>query len=88
MAGKGWFGLLLVVALMAGCDFRKPLPVDTLVIGQIAEPKSLDPHVATALNDFRIAANLYDGLVRFRSGTLEIEPALAEAWTISEDGKT
>jgi len=82
-------GLLLTLTLcIAGCDFRKPLPVDTLVIGQIAEPKSLDPHVATALNDFRIAANLYEGLVRFRSGTLEIEPALAESWTISDDGKT
>lgn len=64
------------------------LPADTLVIGQLAEPKSLDPQVATALNDFRIAANLYDGLVRFRSGTLEIEPALAESWTVENEGRT
>lgn len=57
------------------------------MIGNSAEPRTLDPHVATATSDFRIAANLYDGLVRFRDGTLEIEPALAEAWEVSEDGR-
>ena len=61
-------------------------PPGVLIVGQTAEPKSLDPHTVTALNDFRIAANLYDGLVRYRDGTLEIEPALAESWTVSEDG--
>lgn len=61
-------------------------PPGVLVVGQTAEPKSLDPHTVTALNDFRIAANVYDGLVRYRDGTLEIEPALAESWTVSEDG--
>ncbi|MFN7225547.1 MAG: ABC transporter substrate-binding protein, partial [Paracoccaceae bacterium] len=63
-------------------------PPNVLVVGQIAEPKSLDPHTVTATNDFRILVNVYDGLVRFTDGTLEIEPALAESWDISEDGKT
>ena len=36
----------------------------TLVVGQIAEPKSLDPSTVTAVNDFRIVMNIYDGLVR------------------------
>lgn len=83
-------GVLFSIALICGgcgCQ-RRPLPDDVLVVGQIAEPKSLDPHASTALNDFRIAANLYDGLVRFRRGTLEIEPALAESWEVSPDGLT
>ena len=63
-------------------------PPNVLIVGQIAEPQSLDPHVATATNDFRILVNLYEGLVRFKSGTLQVEPALAESWTASEDGKT
>jgi peptide/nickel transport system substrate-binding protein len=49
-----------------------------LVVGQIAEPQALDPHAVTAVNDFRILMNLYDGLVRYAPGTLEVEPALAE----------
>ncbi len=64
------------------------VPPDVLVVGQIAEPKSMDPHVVTAVNDFRILVNVYDGLVRYRSGTLEVEPALAESWEISDDGLT
>jgi peptide/nickel transport system substrate-binding protein len=59
-----------------------------LVVGQIAEPKSLDPHAVTAVNDFRILMNVYDGLVRYKDGTLEVEPALAKSWAISDDGLT
>ncbi|SON58097.1 Hemin-binding lipoprotein [Hartmannibacter diazotrophicus] len=62
-------------------------PPNVLIVGQIAEPKSLDPHVDTAVNDFRILMNLYDGLVRYKDGTLEVEPSLATSWTISDDGK-
>ncbi len=63
-------------------------PPNVLVVGQIAEPKSLDPHAVTAVNDFRILVNLYDGLVRYKDGTLEVEPSLATSWNISDDGKT
>ena len=63
-------------------------PPNVLVVGQIAEPKSLDPQAVTAVNDFRILVNMYDGLTRYKDGTLEVEPSLAESWTISEDGKT
>ncbi|MEP3330070.1 ABC transporter substrate-binding protein [Sedimentitalea sp.] len=61
-------------------------PPGVLIVGQIAEPKSLDPAAVTAVNDFRILVNLYEGLTRYKSGTLEVEPALAESWTISDDG--
>ena len=61
-------------------------PEDVLIVGQIAEPQSLDPAAVTAVNDFRILMNVYDGLVRYRDGTLEVEPALATSWDISDDG--
>ena len=63
-------------------------PLGVLVVGQIAEPAALDPAAVTAVNDFRILMNVYDGLVRYSSGTLEVEPALATDWTISDDGLT
>lgn len=73
-----------------GCDspYRLTTPAETLVVGQVSEPKSLDPHVSTATNDFRILVNIYDGLVRFKRGSLELEPALAKSWSVSEDGRT
>jgi peptide/nickel transport system substrate-binding protein len=82
--------VLLLAALLTGvaCDPQgEQHPDDLLVIGQTAEPKSLDPHVATSLNDFRILVNLYEGLVRFHDGTLEPEPALAYRWEIGDRGR-
>lgn len=61
-------------------------PPGVLIVGQIAEPKALDPAAVTAVNDFRILMNVYDGLVRYKDGTLETEPSLATSWDISEDG--
>ncbi|MBX9466819.1 MAG: ABC transporter substrate-binding protein [Rhizobium sp.] len=78
----------LLAATVVAAPTGAQTPPNVLVVGQIAEPKSLDPHTVTATNDFRILVNVYDGLVRFKDGTLEVEPALAESWDISEDGKT
>lgn len=86
------FGFLLILSLsLTGLIPNSALartPADVLVVGQIAEPRSLDPHTVTAVNDFRILVNLYDGLVRYADGSLEVEPALATDWTISDDGLT
>ena len=80
----------VATAALLSLPFAQPAAAQTppgvLVVGQIAEPKSLDPHAVTAVNDFRILMNVYDGLVRYADGTLEVEPALAESWEISEDG--
>ena len=77
-------------AILALSSFASPgaaqTPPGVLVVGQIAEPKALDPAAVTAVNDFRILMNVYDGLVRYKSGTLEVEPALATSWEISDDG--
>ena len=92
---KRFFGALAGAAaiLLAGHALsvktvQAQTPPNVLVVGQIAEPKSLDPHAVTAVNDFRILMNVYDGLVRYKDGTLETEPALAKSWAISDDGKT
>ena len=76
-------GVTMAFASGAGEQSAGP---ETLVVGQIAEPKSLDPHTVTAVNDFRILVNIYDGLVRFQDGSLGIEPSLATDWEISDDG--
>ncbi len=77
-----------IAAFGAALPATAQTPPGVLVVGQIAEPQALDPHTVTAVNDFRILMNLYDGLVRYADGTLEVEPALAESWQISDDGTT
>ena len=85
---KGIAALAAAATLAAGLVLpaSAQTPPNVLVVGQIAEPNSLDPAVDTAVNDFRILVNIYDGLVRYKPGTLEVEPALAESWSVSDDG--
>ena len=77
---------MLTATLAFGTGQGEAADEDILVVGQVAEPKALDPHTVTAVNDFRILVNLYDGLVRFQDGSLDVEPALAESWEVSDDG--
>jgi peptide/nickel transport system substrate-binding protein len=79
-------GTALALSFGASDPALAQTPPGVLIVGQIAEPKALDPAAVTAVNDFRILMNVYDGLVRYRDGTLEVEPALATDWEISEDG--
>jgi peptide/nickel transport system substrate-binding protein len=59
----------------------------TLRFAESQEINSMDPHAAR--DDFALSllANVYEGLVRWNKD-LELEPALAERWEISDDGLT
>jgi len=63
-------------------------PRDTLVIGLNIEPRDIDPATATDLYSAWLIINVYERLVDYKPGTLEIEPCLATSWDISEDGLT
>ncbi|MEM1099866.1 MAG: ABC transporter substrate-binding protein, partial [Planctomycetota bacterium] len=59
---------------------------DSIIIGMQLEPPNLDPTGgAAAAIDEVVYANLFEGLMRYRSDG-SIAPALAESWTISDDG--
>ena len=48
---------------------------------------SLDPAYVQKPSDHLHAFNIYDGLVRLKAGTTELEPNLATSWDLSPDGK-
>jgi peptide/nickel transport system substrate-binding protein len=83
-------GLLATTAALALGAMALPVAAQTppgvLVVGQVAEPQALDPSTVTAANDFRILVNVFEGLVGYAPGTLDIVPKLAESWEVSEDG--
>lgn len=83
-----WLASVCVALFMIMGPAQAQTPPGVLIVGNTAEPKSLDPQVDTAVNDFRILVNIYDGLVRYKPGSLKVAPDLAKSWEISDDGKT
>ncbi len=78
------FTLLLSASLFAA-DL-KPQYGGTLVFGRGGDATSLDPAHATDGESYYSTRAVYNGLVEFKYGTTEIEPALATKWEVSKDG--
>ncbi|WP_309136330.1 ABC transporter substrate-binding protein [Nocardioides campestrisoli] len=58
----------------------------TFVFAGAAEPKLLDPAFASDGETFRVARQMFEGLVGTEPGTPDPAPLLAESWDNSEDG--
>jgi oligopeptide transport system substrate-binding protein len=50
--------------------------------------KTLFPPAITDAFSYRVAAQVYEGLLKFNQADLSLKPGLAESYTISEDGKS
>ncbi|MDH3663384.1 MAG: ABC transporter substrate-binding protein, partial [Alphaproteobacteria bacterium] len=61
---------------------------DGIRLGMVLEPPHLDPTAgAAAAIDEVVYANVFEGLTRIdRNGV--VQPGLAEAWVVSDDGLT
>lgn len=59
-----------------------------LRIGQEYDLGTLDPAVMTSVGDQQMTSNLYDGLLRYKLGTVELGPGLATEWESDEAGTT
>ena len=60
----------------------------TFVFAGSAEPGALDPVFVSDGESFRVARQIFEGLVGTQPGTADPAPLLAEDWTVSEDGLT
>ncbi|MGM0689679.1 MAG: ABC transporter substrate-binding protein [Bacillota bacterium] len=89
---------LFIVAFAIGCDGDNGTgngeevtppdePTDKIfIIARGTDAKTLDCGYAYHEGEIDLMYHLYDGLVQFKDETLEIEPALALDWSVSEDG--
>lgn len=85
-------GLVLATLLAIGCDanrasFHKRRDPGALVVAQAADVLALDPVRVTDSESIEVGELLFEGLVRWKAGTTDVEPGLAESWTTSPDGK-
>lgn len=78
--------VLLAVVTALLLSGAAPAVAQNFVFGAQGEPVQLDPAVITDGISARITNQIYEGLVRYRGSTTEVEPALADKWEVSADG--
>lgn len=75
-------------SLTAGCG-QKTAPADKpFIFGRAADSLALDPAAADDDESAKVLGNVCEGLVRFKSGKIQVEPCLAETWNLSSDSQT
>ena len=83
-------GLLAIIAtlLVIGCVLpwlgRQPIQSRAPVVA-LSLPRTLDPCMATRLDEFRLITSLFEPLIRLDAATLKPQPALAERWETNAD---
>src|SRR5690606_13886617 len=60
----------------------------TFVFAGSAGPKTLSPFYGADGGTFRVARQIFEGLVGTEPGTADPAPLLAESWDVSDDGLT
>jgi peptide/nickel transport system substrate-binding protein len=87
----GWMSLLLTIALLIGGGAAASPAVPgqaVLTYGMRLEPRSFDPAGGNEQYTLKVIRNAYEGLIQEKFGTTQLEPALAESWTVSPDHMT
>jgi peptide/nickel transport system substrate-binding protein len=84
-----YLSISCIVVLFFSCDTKTPIDKDHLVFryNEHANINTLDPAFSRTLQDTWVCNQLYNGLVQLDSA-LNILPAIAKNWTISDDGLT
>ena len=76
-----WIAALLA---LAACTRSEP-PADIVMVNG-PDPETLDPALATGIEDLRVVAGLFEGLARNDPVTSAPIPGLAESWEVSSNG--
>lgn len=83
--GMAVLGIILGCMLLAGCTVAEK--TDTVSFVLEAEPSRLDPAMTTTVAESNTELQLFEGLTRLDADNIP-QPALAQRWHISDDGKT
>ncbi len=77
----------LLAALAATLLTAPALQAKTLVYCSEGSPENFSPAINTTGTSFDAARPVYDRLTEFARGSTQVEPGLAESWTVSPDGR-
>lgn len=91
--------IIAIVVAASGCAQKEKTPVETqtpaaetktakeIVIGVTDKVTDLDPSNAYDFYTWEVMYNTMGGLMRYKPGTTELEPYLAESYEVLENGK-
>jgi peptide/nickel transport system substrate-binding protein len=80
--------LVFAAALVCACAGAPAGRDAPLIVARVKDAVGLDPSHETDGLSLNITALVLQGLVRFKPGTFEVVPDVAESWTSSRDGRT
>jgi len=77
---------LLVFGLLLNTGCKKQAELVTLTFAKSGDVVKLDPADVTDGESVTVMDNIFEGLIRYKKGSSELEPCLAERWEEGEDG--
>ena len=81
--------MLFLAFLVAGCGGDKPVPPSsTFFYARGSDAQKLDPGDVDDGESVKTLNQICEGLIRFKPGSLDLEPWLAENYSVSDDGLT
>ncbi len=86
LAATAALGLMLASPLALAGD--QPKQGGAAVITFNNDLTTLDPQVGYDWQNWSVIKSIFDGLMDYKPGTTELEPDLAESYTVSDDGLT
>jgi ABC-type transport system substrate-binding protein len=79
---------LALLAVAPNAFAQAPKQGGTAVVTFNNDLTTLDPHVGYDWQNWSVIKSIFDGLMDYKPGTTELEPDLAESYTVSDDGLT
>jgi peptide/nickel transport system substrate-binding protein len=90
-AGVGSAALLSAGSLaefLAACGTQTATNTGNVKVGWtgVVIPENLDPHIGFDTDTLQFTQNVYEGLLEYSPGGLDVRPLLAESYSVSPDG--
>lgn len=75
--------------LLSACKVKAPVDPDKVIVyGKSKDAVTLDSADTTDGESSAVTVNIFEPLIRFKTEKTEVEPALAESWSVSPDKLT
>ena len=84
-AGAAMVALLVAAPVLAA---EQPKQGGAAIVTFNNDLTTLDPQVGYDWQNWSVIKSIFDGLMDYKPGTTELEPDLAESYTVSDDGLT